>query len=490
MNNYVESLRPKDFSDAGNAEVFVREYGDDLIFTDSMGWLHWDGKRWERDEHKALELAEDFTDQMLAEAKKLNFDAVHELADQTAAKDAGTPDTAALDKAKKAAESAKLYLNHALKTRQASRVRAILELARPYLVRPGSAFDAEPRALNTPTGIIDLVNGELRPNQREALCSKVTAAGRNTNGADIWRDFLATITCGNSELEGFLQTVIGMSLYGTVYQEGVTFAVGDGKNGKSTFFNAVAAVLGDYAGYIDIDVITTKNGNDKAALATLRGKRLVIAGELEEGRRLSAATIKKISSTDPFQVEEKYKQPEIVKPSHTLCLFTNHLPRVGSTDSGTWRRIIVVPFNATIRPDKTIQNYGEYLVAHCSGAILAWAVQGAQNFAKNGFSLTLPDCVEEATEEYRSRENWLENFIDDCCERAEGARAGARELYLAYKEWAQNAGERYIRSEKELSYELDRLGYIRITPKNRKTWLGIALSRQNSAHGYDYDVAL
>lgn len=490
MNNYVAGLRPKDFSDAGNAEVFVREYGNDLIFTDSMGWLHWGGKRWERDEHKALELAEDFTDQMLAEAKRLNFDAVHELADQTAAKDAGTPDTAALDKAKKAAESAKLYLNHALKTRQASRVRAILELARPYLVRLGSAFDAEPRALNTPIGIVDLVNGELRPNQREALCSKVTAAGRNTNGADIWRDFLATITCGSSELEGFLQTVIGMSLYGAVYQEGVTFAVGDGKNGKSTFFNAVAAVLGDYAGYIDIDVITTKNGNDKAALATLRGKRLVIAGELEEGRRLSAATIKKISSTDPFQVEEKYKQPEIVKPSHTLCLFTSHLPRVGSTDSGTWRRIIVVPFSATIRPDKTIQNYGEYLVEHCSGAILAWAVQGAQNFAKNGFSLTLPDCVEEATEEYRSRENWLENFIDDCCERAEGARAGARELYLAYKEWAQNAGERYIRSEKEFSYELDRLGFRKITPKNRKTWLGIALSRQNPAHGYDYDVVL
>ena len=43
-----------------------------------------------------------------------------------------------------------------------------------------------------------------------------------------------------------------MSLFGKVYQEGVTFAVGTGKNGKSTFFNTVAAVMGDYAGYIDI----------------------------------------------------------------------------------------------------------------------------------------------------------------------------------------------------------------------------------------------
>lgn len=250
MNNYVESLRPKDFSDAGNAEVFVREYEDDLVFTDSMGWLHWDGKRWEQDEHKALELAEDFTDQMLAEAKRLNFDAVHELADQTAAKDAGTPDTAALDKAKKAAESAKLYLNHALKTRQASRVRAILELARPYLVRSGNTFDAEPRALNTQAGIVNLVSGELRPNQRDAnfYFTKITAGSQSADGSEIWNRFLDTITCEDGSLKGFLQMVIGMSLYGTVYQEGVTFAVGDGKNGKSTFFNAVVAVLGDYAG--------------------------------------------------------------------------------------------------------------------------------------------------------------------------------------------------------------------------------------------------
>lgn len=192
---------------------------------------------------------------------------------------------------------------------------------------------------------------------------------------------------------------------------------------KSTFFNAVGAVLGDYTGYIDIDVITTRGANDKAALATLRGKRLVIAGELEEGRRLSASTIKKLSSTDPFVVEEKYKQPETVTPSHTLCLFTNHLPRVSSTDTGTWRRIIVIPFNAVIRKDSTIQNYADYLVKEAGGAILAWAIEGAQNFARNGFHLDIPECVEEATEAYRGRENWLENFINERCVRETEATA-------------------------------------------------------------------
>lgn len=68
MNEDKNTFKPADFSDAGNAAVFVREHCDDIIFTDSMGWLCWDGKRWERNEHKALELAEDFSEHMLRDA--------------------------------------------------------------------------------------------------------------------------------------------------------------------------------------------------------------------------------------------------------------------------------------------------------------------------------------------------------------------------------------------------------------------------------------
>lgn len=477
-------VKPADFSDAGNATVFVREYCEDLIFTDSMGWLCWDGKRWERSDHKALELAEEFSNRMLHEAMSAYREALHNEAEVKAS--ASESSSEAVKTASEGVKAAKSYLNHANITRRSARIRAILELARPYMVLPGNAMDADPLALNTQAGIINIATGEFRPSQREARCTKITSAGRSREGESLWADFLKTITCNNAELTGFLQMVVGMSLFGKVYQEGVTFAIGDGKNGKSTFFNAVGAVLGDYAGYIDIDVITTRGTNDKAALATLRGKRLVIAGELEEGRRLSAATIKKIASTDPFQVEEKYKQPEIVTPSHTLCIFTNHLPRVGSTDEGTWRRIIVVPFNAVIRQESTVQNYADYLVEHAGGAILAWAVEGAQKFAQNGFRLNCPDSVKEATSAYRERENWLENFISDRCIREPGARVGARELYAEYKEWS-DALKDYTRSEKDFSAEMEKLGYQRITPKNKRAYVGLRIdysqNRANHWHG-------
>ena len=89
MNEDKNTFKPADFSDAGNAAVFVREHCDDIIFTDSMGWLCWDGKRWERNEHKALELAEDFSEHMLRDAMGEYRDALHNEAEAKAAERGG-----------------------------------------------------------------------------------------------------------------------------------------------------------------------------------------------------------------------------------------------------------------------------------------------------------------------------------------------------------------------------------------------------------------
>lgn len=291
----------------------------------------------------------------------------------------------------------------------------------------------------------------------------------------MWADFLDTITQGDGSLLGFLQLVAGMALHGKVYHEGLILAHGAGRNGKSTFFNTLAAVLGDYAGSIDIDTFTTDRQNRGAALATLRGKRLVIAGELEEGRRLSVATVKKITSTDRITAEEKYRMPETFTPSHTLCLFTNHLPRVGSTDPGTWRRLIVVPFRATIPTKESRSNYGDILAREAGPSILAWAIEGAVNFAHNGYQLQIPNVVEEVTEAYRGQEDWLSCFISECCLRETDARIGAAELYQSYRAWAERSGD-YVRRLSDFNTAMEAAGFQKVTPKNRKTWLGLSLS--------------
>lgn len=471
-----QSVKPPDFSDAGNATVFSRTYQDDLMFVDALGWLWWDGKRWQRDDHQAMAMAIMLSERMLQEAAQENRAALAQVAEATAKyQESGSAQAKeTLEKAKDASAAAKAFLNHAKNLRGVMRLRSMMELSKPALVVKADQLDANPFDLNTTAGIVNLTTGQLRPHERGARCTKMTATGPGQDGSALWTDFLNTVTCGDGSLQGFLQMVAGMSLIGAVYFEGIVLAYGSGRNGKSTFFNALQIVFGEYAGSIDVKVLTTDRNNRGAALATLRGKRLVIAGELEEHQRLSVATLKQIASTDALVIEEKYRQPETVKPSHTLVVFTNFLPRVGSIDEGTWRRMLTVPFNATIPPKAGIQNYAEVLSKEAGGAILSWAIEGAVNFVRNGFKLDIPDVVAEATAEYREREDWLSNFINERCVKDPNARVNARDLFLDYKVWAQERGD-YARRENDFAVAMEKAGYKSIIPKRKKHYIGLRL---------------
>ena len=467
-----ESVKPSDFSDAGNAEVFREAYKRDLIYVDALGWLYWNGRRWERNEHKAMTAALRLSSRMLKEAVQGNRAALIQQA-EVQAKYAESGDEAAkeeLEKAKREAKYAKAFLNHAQALRGATRLRNMIDLAKPSMVIRAEKLDANPVDLNTPAGIVNLTTGQLMPHDRKALCTQITMTGPGRAGADMWDSFLNTVTCGDSSVQGFLQMVAGMALIGTIYQEGIVIAYGGGRNGKSTFFNALQSVLGDYAGSIDIKALTTDRSNKGASLAMLRGKRLVVTGELEEHQRLSVSTLKQVASTDKLVIEEKYKAPETVKQTHTLVLFTNFLPRVGSTDGGTWRRLIVVPFNATIPVGTGVQNYADVLADKAGGAILSWAIEGAMNFIRNGFRLDIPEVVAEATEEYRGREDWLTNFIDERCIKDPNAREGARSLYLEYKSWAVDAGD-YVRRERDFSTAMENAGYRKVRAGGRYSYV-------------------
>lgn len=91
--------------------------------------------------------------------------------------------------------------------------------------------------------------------------------------------------------------------------------------------------------------------------------------------RLNTSNIKQLCSTDEIAAEKKYKDPFRYVPTHTLVLYTNHLPKVGAIDKGTWRRLIVIPFLATIEGNKDVKNYADYLFENAGGAVLKWILE-------------------------------------------------------------------------------------------------------------------
>lgn len=281
---------------------------------------------------------------------------------------------------------------------------------------------------------------------------------------------------GDSELINYVQRIVGLTAIGKVYVEALIIAYGDGRNGKSTFWNTIARVLGTYAGNISADALTVGvKRNVKPELAEAKGKRLLIAAETEEGMRLSTSIAKQMASTDLLYAEKKYKAPFAFAPSHTLVLYTNHLPRVGAMDVGIWRRLIVIPFEAKIEGSSDIKNYAEHLYQNAAGAVLQWIVDGARKVIDDDFVLKPPPKVQAAIDAYRAENDWLSHFTDECCVIEPTAQEKSGELYAAYRAYALSVGD-YARSTSDFYNALAQLGCERRRTKAGVIVYGIRLS--------------
>lgn len=454
----VLSFKLSDLSEIAEGQLFAENTSGVLLWNPSLDWLVWDGCRFAPDSSKARLLAQKFTGKQHRAAQ----------ADVQQAAGAAAQDTENTELAARA-KKAKALLTFVTRCRSTNGLNHLLIEAAPHLACKLDDLDADPFALNTPAGIVDLRTGELRPSDPAALCTKATAVGPCDDGAELWNSFLDTICCGDTELADHLQTVAGMAALGQVFTETLLLATGDGGNGKSTFFNTLARVLGDYATSVRPALLLTGNANNGAELAALRGVRLALAAETEEGQRLDGAAVKGLVSTDRVAANPKYKDPFSFTPSHTLVLYTNFLPRVGSSDRGTWSRLTVLPFNAHLRDTAgERKDYAEILFTQAGGAVLAWMIEGARRFIANGYKLTPPTVVREALAEYQKSNDWLGDFLEECCELGESYTTGSNDLYQRYTAFCQTSGADYKRNNKDFANALKSAGFER--KRTAKGW--------------------
>lgn len=353
------------------------------------------------------------------------------------------------------------------------KVSGILKLAKSLLEIKNEKLDADPFILNTPVGVIDLKTSGIKEHDPSYYCTKITALAPSKDNMDMWIDTLRDVTGGDDEFINFLKFHAGSTLIGHVYEEALLIAYGDGGNGKSTVFNSEAHVLGDYAGKIPAESLTTRAKNVKVDLAELCGKRFILASETEEGQRLSSSMLKQIASVDDISAERKYYAPFSFTPTHSTILYTNHLPKVGSNDRGTWRRIVVAPFSVAIKNPKT--DYIDNLLEKAGGAILQWMIEGAKEYTDSGFKYPKCKVVDEAKRLYQEENDWLNHFISDRCIKDVNQKEMSARLYKAYRDWASSNGE-YIRNNRDFSRALTAEGYEKKRTNRGVEWTGLIIN--------------
>jgi len=434
-------------TDLGNAERFVKWYGQDIRYCVlTKSWYIWNGRRWKQDDKKQINsLAVDTVRGILVEASDPSL---------------SKADSNALAK-------------HAYGSESMQRLKAMTSLAECMVAVHINNFDTNAMQFNTAKGIIDLVSGKLIKHDPNALHTKISNVRFDQHAkCPRWIEFINWLFKGDVELMNFVQKAVGYSLTGSIQEQCLLVLYGDGGNGKSTFIDTIMTLLGDY-GMVAAPEILVKRRNEQhpTEIANLKGARFVAVNEIEKGRSFDENRVKMI--TGETSITSRFMRGDFFtfKQEYTFWLSTNNKPNIKGTDKGIWRRIRLIPFENTIS-DETIDHQLLNKLGHEMPGILNWAIEGCLKWQKEG--LGIPTAVTQATEEYRSDQDALGRFIDECCELDVNARIKTSELFKAYKTWCDESGDQAEKNN-EFGKSLRKRGFELSRTKSARFYNGITL---------------
>jgi len=443
--------------DTGNAERFAQDHGAVLRYCQPWHqWLMWDGRRWKADEtgHVML-LTKNTIAAILLEAGR-------------------SPE-----------QIAKVLSEHAKRSRARSKRENMLALAQAELPILPDVLDKDPMLLNVRNGTLDLKTGKLLAQDPGRYLTKLADVEYDPDATcPTWLKFLDGVFDGDQETINYLQRFFGYSLSGLTDEHIFMVCYGQGRNGKSTLIKTVAGVMGDHAVALPPRMLVKRSGEAHLTeLASLWGVRLAYTNESTEDSHLDEERVKLLTGGDAITCRRLYENLWSFQPSHKLLMATNHRPRVTDNGEGMWSRVKEVPFRKRFiqasdldydqaNGPKADPKLAEKLRAEYSG-ILTWMVQGCQKWQQAG--LRPSEAVRQATLAYKSGEDIIGGFIEECCIVGADQESRGGSLYEGYKEWCKENGSEVVSDRKFKDY----IGKIAGVRKDRtrygSRWTGIGL---------------
>jgi len=440
------------YTDVGNGKRLVDATRDKLRYVPEWKqWLVWNGQRWEHtDVHAVKRLAHAVIVEMYREAGGT-------LAINT-------------DLAK-----------WALKSESSGRIDGMIAEAQPYLVAKPSEFDTSPWLFNCANCVVDLrTMTEMKHDPSLMLTKIVNVDYKKVTASAKWNTFLRTIFHNDDQLIDYIQKAVGYTMTGSTDEHCLFFCYGNGANGKSSFMKALSIIAGDYGTTSSVEALLDHRQDGEGAtpmIAALVGKRFAMASEMPEGRKLNESRVKDITGGDAITARTLYGKPFVFNPTHTLWITGNHKPRITGLDVGIWRRLRILPFTATI-PEEHRKDPRELeaMFRTEAEAILQWMMLGASLWFNSGLGTC--EAVDKATTEYRGEEDIVARFLQQRCVMSPVAVAPKAALYDAWKEWAEDEGERgaTFKSQRWLVQQLkSRFGEAGLVSDNRSSVFGVGI---------------
>lgn len=316
-------------------------------------------------------------------------------------------------------------------------------------------MDKNPYLLNTTHHAYDLRTGNIVHNVEDWNVTKKTLTRLPdyfSKPCERWYQFIDEIMEGNEDKKSFLQRALGYSLLGVNKEECMFIAYGSKtRNGKGTLFSTLEKALGeDYLSAAPVSLIcegkagrTTDLNSPQPVLSKLVGTRIVTMSESPRDVRLDAANMKTMTGRDTMVTRGLYESSFSFIPQFTLWLNTNHLPAVTDDTVFSSNRIWVIEFNKHFDENAQDKNLKEiFSKPENIPTILKWLMDGCADYMRRG-GLDVPDCVKQATENYKRLHDRIGSFIEDCCEIDVNEKTLRGNVYVAYRQWCMRSENKF-----------------------------------------------
>lgn len=332
----------------------------------------------------------------------------------------------------------------------------------PELAGNLDSFDRPTGAISVADGVVEVGTKVCRPRRAEDYLTWSASVPYRPNAlCPVFDAFLDDALGGDKEAAGFLLRFFGYAMLGQPLLKKLLAIIGETDSGKSVCLDTIGRILGRGVEYAHRRILfRLAQGTTEPHVVRLIGSRLVVVSESRRDESLDGCAIKSMTGgADPLIIRGLYSEPVKIRPTWSVVLVTNHLPKLPTDDPALLNRLLFLKFVRSDRPrDPLLQ---QKLLAEGEG-ILRRIVDGANEFLRIG--LAPPPSV------LALRENLIATdadpmgcFLKDCFVFDPASRLSAEVIHTRAVEWFASNGFP-VPSTKELGTYLRTLE-PRVVPK-------------------------
>jgi P4 family phage/plasmid primase-like protien len=402
-----------------NFARFVADHcGSTIRYVRGVGWFKWTGRVWEEtgDIGAAMQAVTDASRVLMRRASDNPSDTSW------------------------AAAAASKLLVHMVRKNVVSEMEVL-----PELHSDVDDMDGKRYLLTFQNGTVDLRTGEMREHRPSDMLTQCAPVDFKPDApCPRFEKFVDEIFPGDIELQSYFQTFLGMCITGEVRDHALGVWYGEhGRNGKGATVRTMTSVFGKS---IIREVpytlweLNRSNGPHTEQIAGLRGARMVVSQEGNQGVAMNTSLLKNFSGGDRISARHLYGKEFTFDPTFTIVLTTNYLPEFSSGGAALWARTKAVLFGQSFA-DRVDIDLEPTIQGPEREGVAAWVVRGAVKYYDQG-RLKDPLSVVQATEHHKDEVDPLKPLVGELFDYDPEHEVKRSAFNAELKQWRDDNGEK------------------------------------------------